>query len=142
MAETLRALRCGTAERFIDRAAEHEIATEDLHRLTDGRPDDRFTETADGPSKRGLPIVGTVLRTFQHFAGKQKGEGRGIDERGLGLTEFLRPGGAGQLVRDQLVGGMRVGNAKQRLGEAHHRNALIAAEVVCLQKRVEAGRLV
>ena len=58
------------------------------------------------------------------------------------MTEFLRPGGAGQFVRDQLVGGVRVGNAEQRLGEAHHSNAFVATEVVRLQEGVKTRRLV
>ncbi len=57
-------------------------------------------------------------------------------------AELLRPVGPGQLVGDQLVGGMRVGNAQQRLGEAHQRDAFVGAEVVGLQEGVEPGRLV
>ena len=68
------------AQRFVDGAAEHEIAAEDFHRLADSRADDWLTETANGPAQRRLPIVGTVLRAFENLAGQQQGESRGIDE--------------------------------------------------------------
>ena len=57
-------------------------------------------------------------------------------------AELLRPVGPRKLVGDQLVGGVRVGNPQQRLGEAHHRDALVGAEIVGVKEGVETGRLV
>jgi hypothetical protein len=37
---------------------------------------------------------------------------------------------------------MCVGNAQKRLGEAHHGDAFVAAEIVGLQESIEARRLV
>ena len=55
---------------------------------------------------------------------------------------FSDQSGPDELVGDQLVGGMRVGDAQQRLGEAHHRDALVGAEIVGVKERVDARRLV
>ena len=37
---------------------------------------------------------------------------------------------------------MCIGNAQQRFGEAHHCNALLAAKIVGVEERVDAGGLV
>ena len=135
-------LGLGALQRLVDGPAEHEIAAEDLHRLAHRGPDHRFAEPADGAAERGLPIVGAVLRAFEHLAGQQQREGRGVDERGVRAAELLRPVGPGELVGDQLIGGMRVRNAQQRLGQAHHRDALVRAEVIGVKESVDARRLV
>ena len=136
--------RSGSArlQRLVDRSAEDEIAAEDLHRLAHRGTDDRLAEPADRAAKRRLPIVGAVLRAFEHLAGQQQRKGRGVDERRVRPAELLRPVRSRELVGDQLVGGVRVGNAQQRLGEAHHRDAFVRAEIVGLEERVDARRLV
>ena len=129
---------CGPLQRFIDRSAEHEVAAEDLHRLAHRGAHHRLAETADGSSERGAPIVRSVVGALEHLPGEQKREGRGIDERAVGAAELVGPIGPGQLVRDQLVRRMRVRDAQQRLGQAHHGDALVRAEVVSLKKCVDA----
>ena len=46
-----------------------------------------------------------------------------------------------ELVVDQRVGGLGVGHAQKRFGEAHQRNALLGAEPVSREKRIEPTRL-
>ena len=51
---------------------------------------------------------------------------------------FSDQSGPGELVGDQFVGGARVGDSKQRLGQAHHRDSLVRAEVVGMEEGVDA----
>ena len=131
----------GALQGFVDGPAEDEIAPEDFHRLAHRRADHGFAQPPDRAAQRRAPIVGAVVCTFEHLSGQQQREGRGVDERAVELAELFRPVGSGELVGDQFVGGVRVGDAKQRLGQAHHRDSLVRAEVVGLQKRIDAGRL-
>ncbi len=47
------------------------------------------------------------------------------------------PIGAADLVADERVGGVGVGDAQERLGEAHQDHALLGREAVFVQERVE-----
>ena len=48
----------------------------------------------------------------------------------------------GELVRHEFLGGARVGDAEQRLRQAHEGDALLVGEPELLQERVEQGALV
>ena len=63
-------------------------------------------------------------------AGDQQTPGRGVDERRRRLADMGAPVAAADLVGDQRVARGRVGNAQQRLGHAHQRDAFLAGEVV------------
>src|SRR6185295_17506211 len=101
-----------------------------------------LAEASNGAAQRGLPIVRPVLGVLQHLAGQQQGKGRGVDERRVRSAELLRPVRPGELVGDEFIGGVRVGDPKQRFGEAHHRDALVRSEVVGVEEGVDARRLV
>ncbi len=47
------------------------------------------------------------------------------------------PVGAGELVLDQQVGGLRIGNPQQRLGQAHQHDPFPARQLVFMQEGVE-----
>ena len=49
------------------------------------------------------------------------------------------PSGAADLVADQKVRGVTVGNAQERLGEAHQHHAFLGIEAEFNQERVEAA---
>ena len=51
------------------------------------------------------------------------------------------PMAAGDLVGDQRVGGLGVGDAQQRLGEAHQDDAFLAGKAVFVHEGVDAGVL-
>ena len=142
MTEALTPFRAGALQRFVDGPAEHEISAEDLHRLADGGSNHGLAETTDGTAKRCLPIVRAVLRALEHLAGQQQGKGGGVDERRIRPPELLRPVRAGEFVGDQLIGGMRVRDSQQRLGKAHHRNALVRTQVIGMEECVDARGLV
>ena len=132
----------GALQRLVDRAAEHELAAEDLHRLAIAV---RITGSPSRPTAR--PSAARQprcrsLRLVEHLAGQHQREGRGVDEGRVGFAELLGPVEPGQLVVDQRVGGLGVGHAQQRFGEAHQRDALLAAEVIGLEESVEPRRLV
>src|SRR5207253_543548 len=73
---------------------------------------------------------------------QQQRKGRRINEGRLRCPELLRPIRASQLVGDQLIGRVRIGNAQQSLGETHHRDALVRPEVVGVEESIDAARLV
>ena len=141
VAPALRLLRRGALQRLVDGAAEHELTAEDLHRLADRGADHRLAKPAHRPAKRGTPAVRLVVGFLEHLAGQQQRECRGVDEGRAAVAQLLGPIRARQFVGDQLVGGFGVGDAQQRLGEAHQRDALVRSEVVSLEKGVEPRRL-
>ncbi len=51
------------------------------------------------------------------------------------------PVAAGDLLGDELVGGLGVGDAQQRLREAHQDDALLAREAILAHEGVDAGML-
>ena len=142
MAQPLLPLRSGAFQCLADVPAEHELAAQDLHRLPDSRADHGLPQPSDRAAKGGLPPFRTVVGTVQHLAGQEQREGRRVYEWRAAVAELLRPIRARQLVVDQLVGRVRIGNAQQGLGEAHERDAFVAAKIVGVEKGVEARRLV
>ena len=73
-------------------------------------------------------------------AGQHQRPGRGIDEQRGGLAEMPRPIAARQLVADQLGRRSRgIGNAQQRLGKAHQRDAFVARQRELVEERVDAA---
>jgi hypothetical protein len=141
VAEPFRALRLGALECFVDVPAEDEVAAEDLHGFAHGGADDRLAKAADGAAESRLPIIRTVLRPFEHLTRQQQRKSGSVDEGRVRTAELFRPIRPGKLVGDQLVRGMRVRDAQQRFGQAHHRNALVRAEIVSAKKCVHARRL-
>src|SRR5271155_149342 len=55
-------------------------------------------------------------------------------------SDGLWPRCARQFVSDQGVAGSGVGNAQQRLGEAHQRHALLTGERIFVDQAVDAAR--
>ena len=132
----------GALKRFVDGATEDELAAKDLHCLPNRGANDGLAEAPDGAAERRAPAFGAVVGFIEHLARQQQRESGGIDEGRFGAAHFLGPVGARKLVVDQFVGGVRVGDAQQGLGEAHQRDTFVRAEVIGLQERVEPGRLV
>ena len=80
--------------------------------------------------KRVVHVAPGVVGQVDQVAGQHQAPGRGVDEHRIGLAQVLLPVGVAELVADQLVGGVLVGNAQQRLGHAHQQHAFLAAQVV------------
>ena len=59
-----------------------------------------------------------------------------------GEEDSLGPVGTGELVGDQIVGGLGVGDAKEGLGKAHKGDAFVAAKVIGRHEGIDACWLV
>ena len=119
--------RCGLTHRFLDRAAEHELAAEQLDRA-DGRGNDRLRAQALQDAAFGIVLWQEPLRQRDRA-------------RGQVCEHLVRPArGCVEIGLPQLVGGERdrgfgVGNPQQRFGEAHQREPFGAGDRVLLQQR-------
>ena len=71
--------------------------------------------------------------------GQQQPPGRGIHEQRRAVAEMGAPVAAADLVADQGVARVVVGNAQQRLGEAHQRHALLARQRVFVDQPFDAA---
>ncbi len=120
-------------QRFLDRPSTDELAGQDAHGIKHGLADDGLAAFRDKPAQ---DILRLVVET-DDAAGEQKAEGRGVDEKRVRLAEMGFPIANAQLVLDQTVAGLGVGNAQQRLGEAEQHHAFLARQPVLLQKSVE-----
>ena len=89
VAQPLALLGLGALQCFVDRPPEHEVAAEDLHRLTHRGAHHRFAQPPDRAAERRLPIIGAVGSSFQYLARQQQRECRGVDERGIGTSKLL-----------------------------------------------------
>ena len=126
----------GAVERLADRAAHDELAPQDAHcrqhRLTHHRLARAGDEAVQGMGE--FALAGVVV---QHPPGQHQGPGRGVDEDRAGMAEMALPIGGGDLVADQPVDRVAVGDAQQRLGEAHQRHPLGRRQRVFVQEGVD-----
>ncbi len=73
------------------------------------------------------------------LAGDQQAPGRGIDEQRRAAAHMRAPVAAADLVADQRVAGGAIGNAQQRFGEAHQRDAFARVECKLQHQCVDAA---
>ena len=73
------------------------------------------------------------------LTGDQQAPGGGVDEQRRRFAEVLAPVALADLVGDQAVGGLAVGNAQQRFGQAHQRHALFRRQREFVHQCVHAG---
>ena len=104
-------------ERLVDRAPHDELAAEDAHRRGHRLAHHRLARAGDEAAQGGAQIVRLGLR-MQQPAGQHQRPGRGVDEERFRVAEMARPIGLAELVADQPVDGLGIGDAQQRLGEA------------------------
>ncbi len=123
---------------FLDRAPHDELVGENAHRGGDRLAPYRLTRARDEAAQNAAEI-GVTPRTFgaQQSSGQHQRPGRGIDEERAGMAEMALPIGRGDLVADQPVDGLGIGDPQQRLGDTHQRDALGRGQRVFLQKGVE-----
>ncbi len=107
----------GALDRLLDRAPDDELAAEDAHRgghrLAHYRLAGAGGETAQRAAQVGLRRFGV-----QQPAGQHQRPGRGVDEDRFGPAEMAFPIRLADLVADQPVDRLRIGNPQQGLGEA------------------------
>jgi hypothetical protein len=127
------------AERLGDRAPGDELMAEDAHGLGDRLADHRLAAPGHQvlEQRRGLgALVGVHL---DDPAGQHQRPGGGVDEPGLAVAQVALPVGAADLVADQPVGGVGIGDAQQRLGQAHEQDTLAVGELVFVHEGVDAA---
>ncbi len=130
--------RAGCLERLLDRLAGHELLAQQAHGEVDRGADHRLAAPGDQAGQRRPEAF--LARGGDQLAGDQQAPGRGIDEDGRAVAEMGPPVALAELVPDQPVGGGGIGDAQQRLGQAHQRDPLLAGEGKFLHQRVDAGR--
>ncbi len=128
----------GAAHRLVDRLAQDEVAAHLLHRAGDGGADHRFAQPldccAEVPGDAALGVV-------QHLAGQHQRPGGSIDQRRGRLPQMPTPVGGGDLVLDQGVHRLGVGDPQQGLGQAHQRDALVSGKAIFRKKDFHQSRL-
>ncbi len=75
------------------------------------------------------------------MAGQHQPPGRGVDEQAVGSAEVTGPVAILDLVVDEVVGGRRVGNAQQCLGEAHQDDAFFGRQAIFAEKGIDTAEL-
>ncbi len=124
---------------LVDGAAEHELAAEDAHGLAHGLADERLAAARDQAAEHRAQVAVAVAAVLDHLPGQHQRPGGGIDEGRVRVAQVLFPVAAAELVADQPVGGLAVGDAQQRLGQAHQHHALLAGELVLVHEGVDAA---
>ncbi len=137
MAVAERLLGLGALERLLDIAAHDELPPHDAHRLHHRLADDRLARARDEAAEQRAHVLVLEIGEPHDAARQHERPGRGVDEERAAMAEMLLPIGEAQLVADQPVGGGRIGNAQQRLGEAHQHHALLAREGIFMEEGVE-----
>ena len=129
----------GARQRLVYRASHDELAGQDAHRGGHGLPPHRLARPRDKAAQNGPEIAFAWPDAVapQQPSGQHQRPGRGVDEQRSGMSEMPLPVGGGNLVADQLVDGLGIGDAQQRLGETHQSHALLRGQGVFVQKGVE-----
>ena len=133
-AAALAALRA--ADRLLDRLAEHELVAEHAHRL----PRRRAHRGHADPMRERADDVARLLAGADEARRDAERPGRGGDQEGIAVAALPSAlGDAAELVLDQLVGGLVIGHARQRLGQRHQREALARRQAVGVQEILETA---
>ena len=136
--EAARLALAGVSDRLLDRAAGDELLAHEAHGDVDAGADDRLAAARDeaGQRRREALLAG---RRHQ-LAGQHQAPGGGVDEQRRALAEMRAPVAGRELVADQRVARRGVGDAQQRLGEAHQRHALLARERIFVDEALDPAR--
>ena len=136
--EALRLAIAAVGDRLPDRAPGDELLAHEAHRDVDAAANDRLAAAGD-EARQGRRQ--TLLAGRRHqAAGQHQAPRRGVDEQRRAVAEMGAPVARGELVADQGVAGGGVGNAQQRLGEAHQRHPLLARQRIFVDQALDAAR--
>ena len=134
--------RCGTRQRFLDGAAENEIVAQDLHGLPQRRADEGLTRAGHETLEDSGWARALGPAQLHHPSCEHQTEGGGVHEQAVGMAEMLFPASATDFLGDQGVCRVLVGNAQQRLGEAHQDDAFLGGQAVFVHEGIDAAMLV
>ena len=126
------------SDRLLDRAAGDELLAHESHGDIDAAADDRLAAAGDEARQRRRQALLAGRR--DQPAGQHQAPGGGVHEHRRAVAEMRAPVAGRKLVADQRVAGGGVGNAQQRLGEAHQRHPLLARERIFVDQALDAAR--
>ena len=126
--------RARPRQRFVDRLARDELFAHHPHRHVDSAPDHRLANPCDHPGQRRRQTA--IVHAGSELARHDQPPCRGIDEQRPPVAQMRGPVTARDLVADQRIARRRIGNAQQRLGKAHQRDALLTAQRIFAHQRL------
>ena len=135
IAEALALAPPGAHQRLLDRLAGDELLAHQPHRHVDAAPHDRLAAAREEPRQRAGKAPLGVGR--DQLAGQQQAPRRGIHEDRRAAAQMGLPIGVADLVADQRVASRSVGNAQQRLGQAHQGDALLRRQRELLDQALD-----
>ena len=138
IAEALCLQPAGGVQRFLDRAAGHELLAHHAHRHVNAAADERLATPGNKAREGGRQPLGA--RRSQS-AGHDQAPGGGVHKQGWRVAKVLAPIATADLVANERVPRGRVRDAQQRLGQAHQRHAFLAAEIVLAHEAVDRAAL-
>ena len=124
-------------QRFLDGFAGHELLAHHAHRQVDAAPDHRLARARDQPRQRRAQPA--IVDAADQLARHHQAPGGGIDEQRLLAAQMRSPVAVGDLVADQRIARGRIGNAQQRLGQAHQRHPFLAGQRIFLHQPLDAA---
>ena len=129
--------RPGLGERLVDRPTHDELAAHDPHAGGNRLANDRLArarhQSADQPGRR------RVRAQLDQAPGQHQRPGRGVDEERGGLADMPVPVGRTDLVADQAVDRLGIRDPQQGLGQTHQDDAFGRAQLVLVQKGIDAA---
>ena len=118
-------------------APQHELLAHYLHGGIHGGAHHRLAELVDHAPQHVGRIAVQLLVQLDDLAGQHQAPGGGIDQGGVALAKMGGPVGAGELVLDEGVGGLCIGDAQQGLCQAHQYDPLLGIQAVLLQEGID-----
>ncbi len=128
VAEAPRLHLAAVGQRLRDGLTRNELLAHHPHRHIDATADQRLPAARDQPRQRGRQ-PGLAAGGDQP-AGHHQPPGRGINEQRRRLAQMRVPVAGADLVADQRVARRHVGDAQQRLRQAHQRHTFLAGQRV------------
>ena len=122
-------------ERFLDRLAGHELAAEKPHREIHGLSYDRLATPSQDAAQGSRHAMLAARR--DELAGDQQAPGGRVHEPGPARADMRAPVALRELVANENVARLVVGNAQERLREAHQRHALGCRERELFHQRLD-----
>ncbi|ESS37073.1 Flagellar hook-length control protein FliK [Burkholderia cenocepacia KC-01] len=126
VAEAARFVLAAVRERLGNRFAGDELLAHQAHRHVDALADQRLAAAADQTRERRRQARFAVGR--HELAGDHQPPGRRVHEQRRRVADVRAPVALADLVADQRIARRAIGNAQQRFGEAHQRDAFLARQ--------------
>ena len=118
----------------------YELAAQDAHRLDHRLADHGLAGFCHRSAQEVAHVAKLVVAgQVHHPAREHQGPGGGVDEERFAPAQMAMPVGLGDLVADQAVGGVGVGNPQQGLGQAHEDDTLLVGKPVLVEEGFDAA---